>query len=64
VLSQLGIEDPKLNKSKATINDPDVVFIHPQGGKLFVGGQVPANSIRMLEKYSIFHVVNCKGKEG
>jgi hypothetical protein len=29
-----------------------------------VGGNVPASTIEILEKYKIYHIVNCKGNDG
>ena len=64
LFNSLGIDDPKINKQKYSINEPDVVYVHPNGGKLFVGGHVPSSTIEILEKYKIFHIVNCKGNDG
>ena len=65
LIASLGLEDLQVNKQKATINEPDVVYNHPKtNAKLFVGGNVPASTIEILEKYQIFNIVNCKGNDG
>lgn len=46
-------------------SQPDVVFVHPKSGaKLFIGDESAAQEREILEENGIFHIVNCKGKEG
>ena len=65
LLKYLGINDPKVNRKKASVNEPDIVYIHPvTHAKLFIGSYIPASTLEILEKYQIFHIVDCRGNDG
>ena len=53
-------EGAKVNKSKNNNKKPDVIWTHPQtGGKVYVGSQIAASDLGILDDHEIRYVVNC-----
>ena len=44
---------------------PDVVYTHPKtGAKFYIGDEISARTMEILEQCGIYHIINAKGDQG